>query len=97
MTGERTGEKWNWLREIAPDALLFDGPEGYAFDKAIIGVATRIGMQPVVAYDDELLIKALVDEDWEWTDAVEWVETNTKGSYLGEGTPIIIHKWEDNE
>ena len=92
MTEERTGEKWNWLRETAPDALLFDGPEGYSFDKAIIGVATRIGMQPVVAYDEELLIRSLVDEDWEYIDAVEWVEINTKGSYLGEGTPIIIER-----
>jgi hypothetical protein len=95
LTNEpRTGEFWTWLEEVAPEALLFDGPEGYAFDSAIIGVATRIGMQPVVAYEDNRLIEALVDEGWDYTDAVEWVEINTKGSYLGENTPIIINLHE---
>lgn len=92
----RTGEFWTRLEEIAPDALLFDGPEGYAFDSAIIGVATRIGMTPVVAYEEERLIQALVEEGWEWTDAVEWVEINTKGSYVGENTPIIINFHEES-
>ena len=87
----RTGEFWTLLEEVAPDALLFDGPEGYAFDSAIIGVATRIGMEPVVAYEDNRLVEALVDKGWDYIDAVEWVEINTKGSYLGENTPIIIN------
>lgn len=92
----RTGEFWSWLQEIAPDALLFDGPEGYAFDSAIIGIATRIGMTPVVAYEEIRLIEALMDEGWDYTDAVEWVEINTKGSYLGENTPIIINLHEES-
>ena len=92
----RTGDFWRMLEEIAPEALLFDGPEGYAFDSAIIGVATRIGMASVVAYDEERLIRALVEEGWEWTDAIEWVEINTKGSYLGENTPIIINLHEES-
>tara|TARA_R100001463_G_scaffold82765_1_gene137437 strand:- start:710 stop:1069 length:360 start_codon:yes stop_codon:yes gene_type:complete len=92
----RTGDFWRMLEEVAPEALLFDGPEGYAFDSAIIGVATRIGMAPVVAYDEDRLIEALVEEGWDYTDAVEWVEINTKGSYLGENTPIIINFVEDS-
>ena len=92
----RTGEFWTWLADIAPDALLFDGPEGYGFDSAIIGVATRIGMQPVVAYEEIRLIESLMDEGWDYTDAVEWVEINTKGSYLGENTPIIINLHEES-
>ena len=92
----RTGEFWTQLENWAPDALLFDGPEGYAFDSAIIGIATRIGMNPVVAYDEERLIEALFEQGWEWTDAVEWVEINTKGSYLGENTPIIINLHEES-
>ena len=95
-TEPRTGEFWTWLQEIAPDALVFEGPEDYAFDSAIIGVATRIGMNPVVAYEDNRLVEALMDEGWEWEDAVEWVEINTKGSYLGENTPIIITFHEES-
>ena len=33
-TEPRTGEFWTWLKEIAPDALVFEGPEDYAFDSA---------------------------------------------------------------
>jgi len=92
----RTGEFWTWLEDLNPEALLFDGPEGYAFDRAIIGVATRIGMTPVVAYEDVKLVEVLVEEGWDYTDAVEWVEINTKGSYLGENTPIIIELHEQS-
>ena len=92
----RTGEFWTYLQEYAPDALLVDGPEGYAFDSAIIGIASRIGMTPVVAYDEERLIGALVEEGWDPIDAIEWVEINTKGSYLGENTPIIINFHEES-
>ena len=92
----RTGEFWTWLADIAPDALLFDGPEGYGFDSAIIGVATRIGMQPVVAYEVIRLMESLMDEGWDYTDAVEWVEITTKGSYLGANTPIIINLHEES-
>ena len=37
-----------------------------------------------------------MDEGWDYTDAVEWVEINTKGSYLGENTPIIINLHEES-
>ena len=53
-------------------------------------------MNPVVAYEDNRLVEALMDEGWEWEDAVEWVEINTKGSYLGENTPIIITFHEES-
>lgn len=96
VTKPRTGQFWTWLEEIAPDALLFDGPEGYAFDRAIIGVATRVGMTPVVAYEDVKLVQVLVEEGWDYTDAVEWVEINTKGSYVGENTPMIIELHEQS-
>ena len=43
------------IAEINPEALLVDG-----FDEAIIGMAERINLGPVVAYDVEKIIEILV-------------------------------------
>ena len=67
------------------EGLLFaDG-----FDEAIIGVAERIGMEPVVAYDTNKIIEILSREMTE-DEAVEFFEFNILGAYMGERTPIFI-------
>ena len=67
------------------EGLLFaDG-----FDEAIIGVAERIGMEPVVAYDTNKIIEILSREMSE-DEAVEYFEFNILGAYMGERTPIYI-------
>ena len=67
------------------EGLLFaDG-----FDEAIIGVAERIGMEPVVAYDTNKIIEILSREMTE-DEAVEYFEFNILGAYMGERTPIYI-------
>jgi hypothetical protein len=67
------------------EGLLFaDG-----FDEAIIGVAERIGMEPVVAYDTNKIIEILSREMTE-DEAVEYFEFNILGAYVGERTPIFI-------
>ena len=67
------------------EGLLFaDG-----FDEAIIGVAERIGMEPVVAYDTNKIIEILSREMTE-DEAVEYFEFNILGAYMGERTPVFI-------
>ena len=70
------------IAEINPEALLCDG-----FDEAIIGMAERINLGPVVAYDVdkmiEILMKDMTDED-----AFEYFYFNVSGAYVGEKTPI---------
>jgi len=78
-------------------------PEQY--NKAIIGMASRINFGPVVAYDVQKLIEILatemeVDEDdiEEFGDeesarhfrAREHYEYNIVGGYLGENMPIFV-------
>lgn len=67
------------------EGLLFaDG-----FDDAIIGIAERAGMEPVVAYDIHKIIEILartMPED----EAVEYFEFNILGAYMGERTPVFI-------
>lgn len=67
------------------EGLLFaDG-----FDDAIIGVAERIGMEPVVAYDTNKIIEIL-SRDMTEDEAVEYFEFNILGAHMGERTPVFI-------
>jgi hypothetical protein len=71
--------------DLDHEGLLFaDG-----FDEAIIGVAERIGMEPVVAYDTNKIIEILAREMTE-DEAVEFFEFNILGAYMGKRTPIFI-------
>ena len=61
------------------------------FDAAILGVAERIGMSPIVAYDTAKIIDILCERDgMEGDEAAEFFEFNIAGAYVGERTPIFI-------
>jgi hypothetical protein len=74
------------IAEINPDALICDG-----FDEAIIGIAERINMQPVVAYSVEKIIDIMINKDgMTYEEALEYYDYNILGSWMGENTPIFI-------
>ena len=88
------------IAEINEKELIIDG-----FDSAIIGMAERINLGPVVAYDEEKIIDILSREmELEDTEgmtedeiesekyimAIEHFEYNIKGAWLGENTPVFI-------
>ena len=61
------------------------------FDAAILGVAERIGMSPIVAYDTAKIIDILCERDgMEDDEASEFFEFNIAGAYVGDRTPIFI-------
>ena len=61
------------------------------FDVAILGVAERIGMSPIVAYDTAKIIDILCERDgMEGDEAAEYFEFNIAGAYVGDRTPIFI-------
>ena len=76
------------IAEVNPEALICDG-----FDDAIIGMAERINLGPVVAYDVEKMIEIMVNRDG-MTDEEAWefYYFNIVGSWVGEFTPIFITK-----
>jgi hypothetical protein len=85
------------ISEINPEALLVDG-----FDEAIIGMAERINLGPVVAYDVDKIIEILakdmdseLDEDTKTSMAYEYFEFNILGAWVGDNTPIFINKIEN--
>lgn len=76
------------IAEINPEALLCDG-----FDDAIIGIAERINLGPVVAYSVEEMIRILMERDnMSYEDAFEYFSFNILGAWVGEYTPIFITK-----
>lgn len=85
------------IYDINPEALLVDG-----FDEAIIGMAERINLGPVVAYDTNKIIKILADDMDDELDeeskivlAYEYFEFNILGAWVGDNTPIFINKIEN--
>ena len=65
------------------ECLTADG-----FDDALIGCT--YGANVVAVYDLDKVIEILVEEGMEYDDAVEHVDYNVVGSYVGEKTPIFI-------
>ena len=67
--------------------LIFLEPR--IFDEAILGIAERFGMAPVVAYDRSRVID-IYARDMPREDAEEFFEFNTVGAWLGGLTPVFI-------
>jgi len=66
------------------------------FDAAILGVAERIGMSPIVAYDTAKILDILCERDgMEGDEALEFFEFNIAGAYVGDRTPIFIGQIEN--
>lgn len=71
-----------YLADNFPDTLLADG-----FDSAIIGV-THDGR---AVYDINTMIDELVkNDDMLLSEAVEYLEFNTLGAYVGDMTPVYV-------
>lgn len=66
------------------EALLADG-----FEEALIG--NTQGNNIVAVYDYERCVQVLMERDsMTATDAIEFMEFNVVGSYVGEKTPVFI-------
>jgi hypothetical protein len=76
------------IEEINPEALLCDG-----FDEAIIGMAERINLSHVVAYDVDKMLEIMVERGgMTYEEAMEYFDYNILGAWMGEYTPVYIRK-----
>ena len=72
------------ISDINPEALFADG-----FDAAIIGYDANC----TVVYDYDKCMKILMERDgMTKQDAHEHMEFNVVGAYVGEFTPIFVHR-----
>jgi len=80
------------LQELKDHGLLdekiikWDG-----FDECVLGIGSRCGMEDVLVYSKKKIVYTLRDRD-EMTveDALEYIDFNILGAYVGERTPIIL-------
>ena len=78
----KTKDKLDFLAEHYPSTLTADG-----LDDAIIGYCAASG---TVIYDyDKCLGILMLDQDFTEEEAIDWMEYNVLGAYVGEGTPIF--------
>ena len=80
---EADGRDWlDYIHQLNHEALTVDG-----FESCIIGVATRFGAKPIVAYDTDKCLSLLMTRDGM---SYEEAEFNVAGAWMGEGTPIFV-------
>ena len=77
--------------EEAETIMFADG-----FDDAIVGVGNSFGGSLCAIYDTDLIVKQCMKDGMEYDEALEYFDFNIAGSYVGEQTPIFIHKIERN-
>lgn len=79
------------LSDLYDDELLFLSEEEY--DDAIIGVCEQFGSNIKVAYDGYKLLQIIMNvSNMDEESALEYLNYNIVGSYVGESTPVYIWK-----
>ena len=74
-----------FIKDNYPDVLIADG-----FDDAIIGIAERYGMNPVVLYNKNKCLNIMQTRDgMSEEDAIDFFYYNIVGAYMGEHTPCF--------
>ena len=74
-----------FIQDNYPDVLIADG-----FDKAIMGIVERFGMNPVVLYNKNKCINIMIKRDgMTEEEAIDFYYYNIVGSHMGDYTPCF--------
>lgn len=80
------------ISEWNPNALTCDG-----LDDAIVGVAVRCAQPTLVVYDVDKVINILMKRDgMDFNEAWEHFERNIEGAWVGENTPVFLHRLKES-
>lgn len=75
--------------DLDVEVLKIDG-----FDEAALGTACIWrdgGLVDVLVYSGDKICKILQERDkMDWKEAIEYIEFNIVGAYMGEKTPVIV-------
>lgn len=71
---------------VDPDAVIWTD-----CDEAIVGTGYRCGQKTLFVYDHEALVTVFIKQGMDQEEAIEWVDYNIVGAWVGEGTPIILY------
>lgn len=71
--------------------LYLDG-----LDHCIVGVCRRFGQEDILIYDYNKIIDELtVNAAMSYEDAVDHIEYNMIGAWMGDKTPAFLHEMDD--
>jgi hypothetical protein len=66
------------------------------FDEAILGVMTRVSKPDIVIYDYQRCVEIIMrDHECDYVEAVEHMEYNVAGCWIGEDTPGFLRRLEE--
>jgi len=89
METSRDSEWWDDLADLNPDAVIFDD-----FDDCIVGYAIRPNMPAVIVYDEDQMVSSVMARGLDLTEALEYLSHNTFCLWAGEGTPMIMRRFD---
>ena len=74
------------------DMVLIDG-----YKDAIIGMAEVWNVDGSktfrAVYSGERIVEILMGEGFTWEEAVEHIDFNIEGAYVGPNTPVVVWDW----
>lgn len=80
----------DFVAEWNAEAIVWEPAE---YDRAIVGVVDRCGFEAVAVYDYELLVEVTMESsDCDYGEAVEYVDFNIVGAYVGKYTPMTLYR-----
>ena len=72
--------------------------EADGFEKALVGVVEQCGGSRALAYDYWKCVDVLVDDnEWDEEEAIEYMDFNVTGAYVGPGTPVFLYPFTPDE
>ena len=89
MASQKKNQEMSNVRKKLCDRYDYDFLFADGFDDAIIGVAAGLDF-PRLVYNTEKMEKSLVEQGMALDEAVEYLEFNTYGAYVGQDTPIYV-------
>ena len=86
------------LRELIQIAGDSGAMQADGFEDCVVGIAERAGMQPLLVYDVELIIRKIMERDKaSRLEAEEFVAHNITGAWVGDGTPLFLTRPDEPE
>ena len=77
------------------EACLLEPRDEY--DDCVIGIGYRCSAGPLAVYSIPKVLKVMQGWGMDDQEAQEFFEYNTIGCWMGDGTPIFIHLFEEDE
>lgn len=83
----------SFLEDVTEGAIVYDG-----FEDAFIGFAERCASPGVAVYSYERMIQVLMGrDDMTYEEAVEFIDFNVLGGWVGEKTPYVLTGFDGGE